>query len=158
MPRILVRSADLKARRKRREAGDSKTSRPAPALVVNPFISNMEELIEHHEWDKLLSVLEKVADDDDNDDGDSSSAESWSILLVSFCKAAITDGMNTATKAKTTLDDDDDVPSTRSTAPSSSTLVSKRDNVTNKKKHPRIPPLPSTISSIISHFVRISSL
>ena len=137
MPRILVRSADLKSQKKVERGMGLQNLPPAPAnLVVNPFISNMEELIEHHEWDKLLSVLEKVADDDDNDDGDSSSAESWSILLVSFCKAAITDGMNTATKAKTTLDDDDDVPSTGSTAPSSSTLVSKRDNVTNQKKHP----------------------
>jgi hypothetical protein len=65
MPRILVRSAD---RRKRREG--LPTSRPVPANTSS------EELIEH-EWDKLLSVLDKVADDDDNDDGDSSSAESW---------------------------------------------------------------------------------
>ena len=114
MPRILVRSADLKSQKKVERGMGLQNLPPAPAnLVVNPFISNMEELIEHHEWDKLLSVLEKVADDDDNDDGDSSSAESWSILLVSFCKAAITYGMNTATKAKTTLDDDDDVPSTK---------------------------------------------
>jgi hypothetical protein len=61
----------------------------------------MDELIEHHEWDKLLSMLEKVADD--NEDGVNSSSESWSILLFSFCQAVITGGMtNTATKTKTT--------------------------------------------------------
>lgn len=93
---------------------------------------------------------------DDNDDGDNSSAESWSILLYLFCKAVITGGMNTATKTKTTLDDDDAVPTTRSTAPSPSTSVSKLDyNIT--RRHRKMPPLPSTISSIISHFVRISS-
>ena len=37
-----------------------------------------------------------------------------------------------------------------------STAVSKRDNVTSQRQ-PKMPPLPSIISSIISHFVRISS-
>ena len=119
----------------------------------------MDELIEHHEWDKLLSMLEKVADDNDEDGVDSSS-ESWSILLFSFCQAVITGGMtNTATKTKTSLDDDDDIPSTRSTAPSSSsTSVSKLDYYNNitRRRH-SLPPLPSTVSSIISNFVRISS-
>lgn len=69
MPRILVRSAD---RRKRREAGDSQPTLRHQSLHLHGWGGAVE-----HEWDKLLSVLEKVADDDDNDDGDSSSAESW---------------------------------------------------------------------------------